>query len=68
MTKASESENGTLIEHRDLMIKYMSKELSGMKKILSQMRSGDFTELVEFRRLKEEFEKSIESYYMQPED
>lgn len=68
LTKASESENGTLIEHRDLMIKYMSKELSGMKKILSPMRSGDFTELVKFRRLKEEFEKSVESYYMQPED
>ena len=46
----------------------MSKELSGMKKSLSQMREGDFTELVEFRRLKEEFEKSVESYYMQPED
>lgn len=68
LTKASESENATLIEHRDSMIKYMSNELSGMKKILSQMRSGDFTELVEFRRLKEEFEKSVESYYMQPED
>lgn len=68
LTRASASENGTLLIHRDEMVKYMSKELSGMKKSLSQMREGDFTELVEFRRLKEEFEKSVESYYMQPED
>ena len=68
LTRASASENGSLIEHRDEMVKYMSRELAGMKKSLSQMREGDLGELAEFRRLKEEFEKSVESYYMQPED
>ena len=68
LTKESASENETLIEHRDEMVKCMSEELSGMKKILSQMQEGDFSEFEEFRMLKEEFEKSVESYYIQPED